>query len=201
MATTIFEFSVLIACVLLKVYLTLQKLRTPFTICEVNICFVLYKLHEQFSHVAVFTVHLNLRIKTADWLLVAQHTISWLDRWAIPGTMHSVTNCQYRTKFFICYLNDNICTPVCRFSSVIMYSCHWDSRFNLGMQGHWIINFWLRFPYARICYKRKVRTLKYGGRTWSKYKGRYRFKSSITFLSSSKLFLNRYLDGKNYFAV
>jgi len=35
-----------------------------------------------------------------------------VSRWAIHGTVHSVTICQYWTKFSICYLNANASTLV-----------------------------------------------------------------------------------------
>ena len=120
LVTIVFEISDLSLGVSLKVYLTLQKLRTTFPICEVKICFLLYNIFQQFFQYAVFMERLKPRRKIADWLLMYQHRFSWLDRWAIRGNMHSVTNCQYRKKFSICYLNDNVSTPVCRTSSVIM---------------------------------------------------------------------------------
>ena len=36
----------------------------------------------------------------------------WTDRWVLHGTGHSFTDCQYCTKFSICYLNANVSTPV-----------------------------------------------------------------------------------------
>ena len=119
LVTIIFEISDLIVGVSLVVYLTLQKLMTPFPIREVKINFLLYNLLQQFSQYAVFMVHLKPRRKIADWLLMYQPRITWLDRWVIPENMYSVTNCQYRTKFSICYLSDNVSTPVFRSSSVI----------------------------------------------------------------------------------
>ena len=120
LVTIVFEISDLIVGLSLKIYLTLQKLRTTFPICEVKICFLLYNIFQHFFQYAVFMDHLKPRRKIAYWLLMFQHRITWLERWAIPGNMHSVTNCQYRIQFTICYLNDNISTPVCRSSSVIM---------------------------------------------------------------------------------
>jgi len=47
------------------------------------------------------------------------HTAPCMDQWAIRGTTHSVTDCQYCTKFPICHLNANDSRPAFR-SSIIM---------------------------------------------------------------------------------
>ena len=64
--------------------------------------------------------HLKLRKwKLAELISMEHHWAPWLDRWAIHGAVHFVTNCQYCTKFSICYLNDNVSTPVFSPSSIV----------------------------------------------------------------------------------
>ena len=97
----------------------------------------MYNLLYQFSQFPVSMEHLKLRKpKMAELLSMGHHRAAYVDRWTIHGTVHSVTNLQYCTKFSICYLNSNVSTPVFMSSSIIM--CNWRavSSENLVMQDH-----------------------------------------------------------------
>ena len=72
----------------------------------------------------------------ADLLSMNHHRAPLVDRWAIHGAVHSVTNCQYCTKFSICYLNAKVSTPVFRSSSTIICNYQGVSSENLVMQAH-----------------------------------------------------------------
>jgi len=58
------------------------------------------------------------KTKMAEVFWKDHHRAPWMDRWAMHGTGHSVTNCQYCTKLSICYWNANVSTPVFRSSSI-----------------------------------------------------------------------------------
>jgi len=45
-----------------------------------------------------------------------------MDQWAIPGTVHSVTDCRQCAKFSICYLNDNVSTSTFTSCPIIMHN-------------------------------------------------------------------------------
>ena len=119
-ATKIFDLPVLILGVSLNVYLLLQKVRMSFSIHKVKVCSLLYNLLYQFSQFPVSMEHFKRRKqKMAELLLMDHHKAPCMDRWAIHGTVHSVTDCKYFTKFSICYLNVNVSRPVFGFSSII----------------------------------------------------------------------------------
>jgi len=51
-----------------------------------------------------------------------QHKEPKMDQWAIPGTVHSVTDCRQCAKFSICYLNDNVSTSTFTSCPIIMHN-------------------------------------------------------------------------------
>ena len=91
------------------------------SICDVKVYSLLYNLLYHFCQFPVSIEHLKLRKqKMADLLLVDHHRAPRMDRWAIYGTVRSVTNCQSCTNFSICYLCANVSTLVFMSSSIIM---------------------------------------------------------------------------------
>jgi len=74
LATTIFEISVLILAVSLNDNLSLQKIRMPFSLYEVTMCFLLYNLLFQASQFAFFMEHLKIRKYKMSEFLSNDHT-------------------------------------------------------------------------------------------------------------------------------
>jgi len=58
--------------------------------------------------------------KMVKLLSMDHHRGSVIDRWAIHGTVHSVTDCKYCTNSYGCYLNVNDSAPVSVSCSIIM---------------------------------------------------------------------------------
>ena len=109
----------------------------PFSIYDVKVCSILYNLLYQFSQFSFSMKHLKLRKQEmAELLSIDHHKAPRKEGWAIHGTAHHVTNCQYNTKFSIFNLNYNVSTPVIKSSSIIMCSYHGFSGENLVMQAH-----------------------------------------------------------------
>jgi hypothetical protein len=116
LATNVFDISVLIVGVCLNVHSITESI--SFSIYAVKVCFVLYNLLYQFSQLPVSVEHLNLRKPEMAELVYGPTT--GLQGGPFTEPCISVKNCQYCTKFSICYLNDNVATTVFRSSSTIM---------------------------------------------------------------------------------
>jgi hypothetical protein len=108
-------------CMSQRLFITTERKHCLILYMRCKVCSPMYNLLYQFSQFPVSMAHLKLRKKKKRQLLsMDHHTAPCMDQWANRGTMHSVPDCQYCTKFSICYLNANDSRPVFRSSFIIM---------------------------------------------------------------------------------
>ena len=98
LATTFFELSAFILGVRFKVYLSLQKVRKSFSICEVTMCILLYNLLYQFSQFSLPMERLELQKQKMAELLSRDH-LHELPVVAFHELCILLKIFQFRTKF------------------------------------------------------------------------------------------------------
>lgn len=113
----------------------------PYKRCKV--CSLMYNLSVSSFHGTFEASKIKRkRHNCYRWTTTGLH--AWTSGPCNHGTMHSITSCQYCTKFSICYLNANTSTPVFTSYPIIMHKQLRVSSENVVMQTQRKIHFQLR---------------------------------------------------------